>query len=263
VFENIALNNNGIGGMNMPKIFLQLTALACLAVFASAQATAKDLTGWGAVVMHGKGGGTGGVSSVSSALSAAGAKVVKPSMSWSSGYRTYSQSLDEVAGHIASLKAQGATRIALVGHSLGANVALGYGAQRGGVAAVVAIGPGHQPDKFVRQPEIRDSLDRAKKMVASGQGAQSASFADSNQGRSSQVNTTAAAYVSFFDPAGPAVMGRNSGSLRGAKLLWVVGSGDPGARSVAHGGTVINVSAGHFDTPSAGAAQIVSWLEKQ
>lgn len=125
------------------------------------------------------------------------------------------------------------------------------------------MGPGHQPDKFIRQPEIRESLERAKKMVASGQGGQSGSFADSNRGKSLQVTTTAAAYVSFFDPAGPAVMGRNSGSLRGAKLLWVVGTGDPGARSVAHGGTAISVSASHFDTPSAGAAQVVTWLQAQ
>ena len=203
------------------------------------------------------------MSAVSSALSSAGAKTVTPSMSWSSGYRTYSETLDEVGGHIASLKAQGATRIALVGQSIGANVALGYGAQRGGVAAVIAISPGHQPDKFIRQPEIRESFERAKKMVASGQGGQSASFADTNQGKSSQVTTTAAAYVSFFDPAGPAIMGRNSGQLRGAKLLWVVATGDAGARSVAHGGTIITVSGGHFDGPNAGAAQVVDWLAKQ
>jgi dienelactone hydrolase len=247
----------------MRKSFIHLALVACVAVFASVQVAAKDLSGWGVVVMHGKGGGTGGVSSVSSALSAAGAKVVTPSMSWSSGYRTYSETLNEVGGYVASLKGQGATRIALVGHSLGANIALGYGAQRGGVAAVIAMAPGHQPDKFIHLPEIRESLERAKKMVALGQGGQSASFADTNQGKKSQVSTTAAAYVSFFDPAGPAVMGRNSGSLRGAKLLWVVGSGDPGAKSVAHGGTVIGVSADHFATPAAGAAQVVTWLEAQ
>lgn len=64
----------------MRKTFIHIAAMACFAFFASPQVMAKDLSGWGVVVMHGKGGGTGGVSSVSSALQAAGAKVVTPSM---------------------------------------------------------------------------------------------------------------------------------------------------------------------------------------
>ncbi len=245
----------------MRKIFMWAFAVTCLLAVAPTPSVAKDLKGWGVVLMHGKGGGPNSMAGIASALSAAGATVVNPQMSWGNGYRTYSQTLDEVAGHIAALRQRGATRIALVGQSLGTNVALGYGAQRGGIAAIVAMAPGHQPDKFIRQPAIQESLERAKKMVASGHGGDTASFADTNQGSKLQVTATAAAYVSFFDPAGPAIMSRNAAQLRGAQLLWILGADDAGARSVAKGGKIINISGGHFETPRLAAPHVVDWLE--
>jgi dienelactone hydrolase len=240
------------------KAFINLVATACLAILVS-PAEAGDLNGWGVVVMHGKGGKPAQMTSVAAALSAAGASAVAPQMSWGNGYRTYSETLDEVAGHVASLRSQGATRIALVGQSLGANVALGYGAQRGGVAAIVAMAPGHQPERFIYK--TRASLARARQAVAAGHGDEVGTYLDINQGQEFEVRTTAAAYVSFFDPVGLAVMGRNAEQLRGAKLLWIVGAEDANAQSVAHGGKVVSVPGGHFETPRLSAEQVVSWLE--
>jgi dienelactone hydrolase len=245
--------------MLVQKIVTGFALLAALLFSTPDVAAAKDLTGWGVVVMHGKGGKPGSMMAVSSALSAAGATVVTPSMSWSSGYRTYSQTLDEVAAHINSLRAKGATRIALVGQSLGANVALGYGAQRGGVQAIAALAPGHRPEGFIRKSG--ESLARAKQAVAAGRGSEVGSYFDSNQGRDFQVQTTAAAYVSFFDPAGPAVMSRNAASLKGGSLLWVIGSGDASAQAVARGGKIVTVSGGHFETPKVAAPHVVAFLE--
>ncbi len=227
--------------------------------FLAGAAQAKDLKDWGVVVMHGKGGQPGSMSAISSALTAAGATVATPTMSWSTGYKTYPATLDEVAGHISSLRAKGATRIALVGQSLGANVALGYGAQRGDVQAVVAMAPGHFPERFASKSA--ESFARAKQAVAAGRGSEIGSYYDTNQGKEFQVRTTAAAYVSFFDPAGPAVMSRNAGNLKVRNLLWIVGTGDSGARSVAKGGKVVTVSGGHFETPKVSAPEVVSWLQ--
>lgn len=243
----------------MHKLMSFFVLLAALMLGAPGIATAKDLKGWGIVVMHGKGGKPASMSQVSAALTAAGAAVVTPTMSWSNGYKTYPQTLDEVAGHIAALRAKGASRIALVGQSLGANVALGYGAQRGGVQAVVAMAPGHRPEAFIGKSA--DSLARAKQAVAAGHGGEVGSYLDTNQGRVYQVQTTAAAYVSFFDPSGPAVISRNASSIKGASLLWIVGSGDAGAQAVAHGGKIIHVSGGHFETPKVSAPEVVNWLE--
>lgn len=243
----------------MRKAIISIFALICLAGFAPTAVQAKGLKGWGVVVMHGKGGKPANVASVAAALSSAGAVVVNPSMSWASGYRTYNEALDEVGGHIASLRSKGATRIALVGHSIGANIALGYGAQRGGVAAVIAMGPGHQPDRFITK--TKESLDRAKQAVAAGRGTETGTYLDSNQGQEFEIRTTAVAYVSFFDPAGPALISRNAAGLKGAALLWVVGNGDAPAKAVVSGGKSITVPGGHKDTPAAGAKDVVAWLE--
>lgn len=220
-------------------------------------AQAQALRDWGVVVLSGKAGGS--MSSVASALRAEGAKVSMPSMSYVSGsYRTYDATLGEVGAAVAQLRAHGARRIAVVGQSLGANVALGFGARRGGVHAIVAMAPGHQPDRFSSQTS--ESVKRAKQMVASGRGSETGGFTDVNQGRAFQVTTTAAAYVSFFDPAGPAVIGRNRGNLRGAKLLWIVGTGDAGARSVARGGKIVTVPGGHSSPMRVGGGEVVKWL---
>jgi len=242
----------------MRKTLLYMLAVVGFAGLAFA-AQAKDLAGWGVVVLHGKGGTSSGMRPVASMLQAAGAKVIAPTASWSNSYRTYGATLDEVGSYVAALRADGARRIAIVGQSLGANVALGYGAQRGGVDAIVAMAPGHQPDRILRSTS--ESLRRAKQMMAGGHGNQTASFVDVNQGRVFEVTTTAAAYVSFFDPAGPALMGRNAARLKRARLLWVVGTDDAGARAVARGGTIVTVGGGHFQMPRNGAAAAVNWLE--
>lgn len=240
------------------KTSLKILMVVCWFLLGASAAVAADLKGWGVVLLHGKGGSPGSMAAVASAMKSAGAAVVSPRFSWSSTYVTYDQALSEVGRYVSTLRGQGARRIALVGHSLGANVALGYATQRGGVQAVIAMAPGHQPEAFVSK--TGDSLARAKAEVAAGHGNQVDSFTDINQGRVSQVRTTAAAYVSFFDPSGPAVFSRNTGA-GGAPVLWVIGTGDPGASRVASGGTTVTVQANHFTTPAAGAAQAVSWLE--
>jgi len=222
------------------------------------EARAQTLRDWGVVVLPGK--AAGGMSSVAAALRAGGARVSVPSMSYTSGsYRTYDATLGEVAAAVAHLRAQGARRIAVVGQSLGANIALGFGARRGGANAIVAMAPGHQPDRYLDRTGA--SLKRAREMLASGRGSETAGFIDVNQGRAFEVRTTAAAYVSFFDPDGPALIGRNRGNLHGAKLLWIVGSHDERARSVARGGKIIIVPGGHAAPPRVGGDEIVRWLK--
>jgi hypothetical protein len=62
-------------------------------------------------------------------------------------------------------------------------------------------------------------------MVVAGRGDERASFIDMNIRGSFSVNTTAAIYLSFFDPTGPANMLDNTSRLR-APLLWVGGTAD-------------------------------------
>lgn len=227
--------------------------------FLAGVAQAKDMKDWGVVVLHGKGGSSAQMTPIASALQAAGAKVVAPTASWSKGYKTYDATMEEIGGYVAQVRAQGVKRVAIVGQSLGTNVALGYGAKRGGVDAIVAISPGHFPERFGKV--TGDSVKRAKDMVASGRGNEVGTFTDTNQGKVYDVQVTAAAYVSFFDPAGPAIMSRNAANLKTGNLLWIVGTGDAGAQSAAHGGKIITLPGSHFDMPKASANEVVTWLE--
>lgn len=238
-----------------------LAAVVGLTAAISSPAVAQTLDGWGIVLIHGKRGNTGNLAGLAAALSNERAATIQPTMSWTSRYRTYDETLSEIASQVARLRGKGAKRIALVGHSLGANVALGFGAQRGGVDAIIALAPGHQPDRFAAR--TAESLSRAKALVAAGRGGEVATFRDVNQGEVFDIRTTATAYVSFFDPAGPALMARNAGALKGAKLLWVVGTGDPGARAAARGGEIVTVQAGHGNTPSVGTGKVLAWLKAQ
>jgi dienelactone hydrolase len=236
--------------MRAARLFI---ALAFLVTGLATPSQAQGLKDWGVLVLHGKSGGGKSLEAVAAALRSKGAKVAMPAMSWVKSYTTYEATLEEVARHVAALRAQGARRVALVGQSLGANVALGYAARRGETEAVAAIAPGHQPDRFLRFTE--DSLHRAKEMMAAGRGAETAAFVDVNQGKKFEIRTTAAAYVSFFDPGGPAMMKRNAASLNNVKLLWVIGSEDVNARAVVVGGKTVSVAGDHFATAKAGAKE--------
>lgn len=238
-----------------------LTGLASLAsaplLPAIGLAQGGSLAGWGVVLIHGKAGGTGPLNAIDRQLKSAGAVTTIPRMSWASSYRTYDETLAEVARAIAAVRAQGARKVALAGHSLGANVSLGYAAKFGGVDAVIAMAPGHRPEFIVTV--AGDSLARAKGMVAAGRGGERARFTDFNQGQTYEITTTAAAYDSFFDPDGPAHMSRTAGRVR-APILWLIGSDDRPAQRVPVGGRTITIAAGHRDTPTKGAGEVVAWL---
>lgn len=219
-----------------------------------------ELKGTTVILIHGKAGGQGPLQPLAAALKAEGANVVLPRMSWVSGYRTYEQTLGEVQAAVQ--RARGG-RVVLMGHSLGANISMGYAARVGGVAAVVALAPGHRPDFIASQTE--DSLARAKAMVAAGRGQEKARFLDFNQGRTFPVTTTADAYVGFFDPSGPAASAAQ-GSGVGAPVLWVIGTSDRAAmndRAPYSRGTRIEVAAGHQDTPRVAVRQVIDWLRAQ
>jgi len=224
-------------------------------------AGAMEIKNTGVILIHGKAGGQGPLQPLAAALKKEGAIVSLPRMSWTSGYRTYDETLGEVQAAVQRARAAGASRIVLAGHSLGANIAMGYAARAGGIDAVVALAPGHRPDFIASQ--TGDSLQQAKAMIAAGRGSAKASFLDFNQGKTFPVTTSANAYVSFFDPRGSAADAASASGVR-SSILWVIGDGDRAAmndRAPYSGGTRIVVAAGHRDTPQASVSQVVGWLK--
>jgi pimeloyl-ACP methyl ester carboxylesterase len=231
----------------------------------------------GILLMHGKGGSSSEASPVGKlihTLEDNGFLVFAPDMPWSRE-RKYDKSFDEsmleIDDYIAELKKRGATKIVVGGHSMGANAALGYAARRDGLAAVLAIAPGHVPEINAVQEKLGHDWRRARKMVDAGKGAQPDEFNEINQGEGKKITMPAEVYLSWFDPDGPAVMPVNTSKLRpGTALLWIIGKGD---RMFARGkdyafdkapahpkNAYIVVEGGHKATPRKGESEIIAWL---
>jgi dienelactone hydrolase len=239
-----------------------------------AQAQGANLSGVGVVLMHGKGGAPGGfIGSTAAALQAAGAKVVMPEMPWSRARMydvTYEQAMAEIDKAVVQLKAQGATKIVVAGQSFGANAAIGYAARREGLAAVVALAPGHVPERPFFAQRVASAVAKAKQLVAEGKGDAPGIFPDQNQAKLFDVRASAKVYVSYFDPDGPAPMPRNAAAMKPVPFLWVIGREDPlfsaGAdyafnRAPKHPKSrYLVVNARHENTPDVAKGEVVVWL---
>jgi pimeloyl-ACP methyl ester carboxylesterase len=257
-------------------VTLLFAVVLLLCAGAMSQVLAADTIG--VVLMHGKAGtaSSGGpLGPLVRKLKKAGMIVVAPDMPWSrSRYlaKDYAGSMAEIDVAVDRLKRQGATRIVVAGHSMGANAALGYAARRDDIAGVVAIAPGHDPANYGFQKNVNHDYRRAKTMVDKGQGDAYERFADTNQGKRSTVRVKAEIYLDWFDPSGPAAMRANTEKLKpGTALLCVYGKGDrlrifgrPAAFDAAPPNpknVYLEVSSGHMQTPGIAADRIVEWIK--
>jgi pimeloyl-ACP methyl ester carboxylesterase len=251
-----------------------VAAMLCLLALAVAPVRAGGLSGVGVVFLHGKGVWSGAFDGgVPAALEAEGAVTASPEMPWSIRRMygaTYDEAMREIDVAVAGLKARGATRIVVIGHSLGANAAIGYAARRHGVAAVVALSPGHLPETAEMRSRTADAIVRARSLAASGETSRQL-WPDRIQGVPTFATASPAVYLSMFDPDGPAVIPRNAAALHGIPLLWIVGDSDPifaRGRNYAFArapknpkSRYVEVPAGHLAAPSAARGQVVEWLK--
>ncbi len=263
-------------------------AFACAAIVALALClvpgtgyaapTGGDLRGLGVLYLHGKASWPGAMNGgILKDLEGEGALTAAPEMPWSFNRRyaaTYDEALGEIDAAIAGLKRDGAQRIVIIGHSLGANAAIGYAARHPGLAGIVAIAPAHLPETDPMRDFVSGAVARAKELVAAGQGNVRESFPDMAQGIPLTAHATAAVYLSMFDPDGPAVIPKNAAAMGAAPhpvpLLWVVGKLDPidrrgpeyafNAAATNPKSKYIEVFAGHLTTPSAARSEIVAWI---
>ena len=258
------------------------TLVICLIAFLphSALAQRAPLAGFGVVLMHGKGGQPGSnIVSLAEALESQGAKVVRPRMAWSGqrGQPTsyeieFSAALRAIDPAIAELRKNGATKIFVGGQSIGANAAIAYGARYGKtIQGVIAIAPGHTPERWVQNREISRAILEARALIAQGQGDRMRPFPDINQGRSFDVPGTPRAWLSFFDPQGPASMPQSAQALPRIPFLWVIGRSDmlaqagadyAFARAPTHPGSrYVEIEAGHMDGPDKATSVVTEWLK--
>jgi pimeloyl-ACP methyl ester carboxylesterase len=241
-------------------------------------APGASLQGFGVVYLHGKGAWPGGLNGgILGSLKEEGALVATPEMPWSFHRRydaTYDQAMAEIDAAVANLKASGANRIIIIGHSLGANAAIGYAARHNDIAGVAALAPGHLPEVGNMREFVGAAVARAKTLIADGKGNVPQTFPDMAQGIPLTTTATPIVYLSWFDPDGPAVIPKNAQAIgaaaRPVPLLWVAGKLDPidgrgpeyafDAAAKNPKSKYVEVFAGHLTTPLAARQQVVDWI---
>ena len=259
----------------MPR-FLAVALLLFLSVVShpDSPALAAEVGPTAVVVLHGKLGGPDRlVADFAAQLSAAGFVVVTPEMPWSRR-REFAESFDvglrEIDTAVRGLRARGAARVVLAGHSLGGNAALAYAARYPGLDGLVCLAPAHTPEQPHQRQRFAADIALAREMVASGRGQDTALFHDVNMGKALELTVPAQSYLSYNDPDGPAVMPKNAAALKTAlPILWIVGARDPLTRpqsyvfdlAPAHPQSrYVSIDADHKGTPTAAAGLVVEWL---
>ena len=256
------------------KFFIKIAFIICSLITMPIYAQDK----LGVILMHGKMGSASDSSPVGELADYLRGKdiiVLAPDMPWSSDRefdKSYEDSMLEIDSIIKKLKTQGATKVVVGGHSIGANAAIGYGSRREGLTGILAIAPGHVPELAGYQNRIDNDWQRAQAMVDAGKGKEKEDFKDRNQGRNSEIEMTAEIYLSWFNPEGPAVMPENISEIKpNTPLMWIIGENDrmydrgpdyAFSESPEHPKNSYTVVGGsHKETPDIGRKQILNWLK--
>lgn len=255
-----------------------LLLLVALAVLAS-PSQAQDKIG--VLMLHGKNPGSSQdphFGKLKPAFEKAGMLVLLPDMPWSRGRYIdghWDKAMAEMAIHVTSLRSQGATKIVLVGHSLGVPAAMSFAARGGDVQALVLLAPGHVPKTYYNPQSVRvvrESIDEARALVAAGKGDSRERFNDINQGRQQIVVATAKDYLSYFDPESDAEMGVTAPRIPvGTPVLTVVGDEDyMFTRARAYfadklpanpKSQYLEVKANHLSTPAVASDAVLAWIK--
>jgi pimeloyl-ACP methyl ester carboxylesterase len=256
---------------------MRLLLAALVALAAPVANAASDI---GVVLMHGKQAPErqAALAALADQLQRNGMMVARPRMPWAAGAWeriavTVEAAHAQIDGHVADLRGRGARRIVVAGHSLGANVALSYAVERGNLAGVVMLGPGHSPAAYYRQmADFRAAIEKAGQMVNAGQGAQPFAGPDNNQGKTFTVTTTAEVYLSWMSPRRLASMPAQAPRLPpGIPVLLAIGDKDPSfataestifAPAAKHPySKFVPLQADHAGVIAAAAGTVADWLQ--
>ena len=193
------------------------SVLFALAVALPLAASAQTAPVIGIVVMHGKGGSPERlVAPLADGLTQKGYRVANLEMPWA-GKRNYDKDVaaaeQEVTAALTELRNKGAKKLFVAGHSQGAVFALHY-AGKHPLDGLIIIAPGGNVATAFYQQQIGASVSRARHLVTSGKGDERGEFDEYEGGRGNwSVNTTAAIYLTWFDPDGAMNQEKSSAAL--------------------------------------------------
>ncbi len=212
----------------MLRFFSKLAAMFLFTGAVVAQTTPQAV---GVVVMHGKGGSpTKFVAELASGLEAKGHLVANIEMPWS-GNRNYdvnpAAAEAEVDAALARLRAKGASRLFVAGHSLGGTFAFYYGSKHA-VDGIISIAPGASTASQVVREKLGGTLEEARKLVAEGKGGETARLQDFEGAKGTYaVVCKPDNYVLWFDPDGAMNLMKSIRALKPEMpVLLIVPKGD-------------------------------------
>ena len=256
-----------------------LLAVLLMAVGSQAPAAAAEADAIGIVVMHGKGGGPHSryIEPFARALESRWLLVANLEMPWSGG-RNYdvpvSRAEEEIEHAIAGLRAKGAAKVFVAGHSQGGAFALHF-AGKPRADGIIAIAPGGNVGGAIYRTKVAEALDRARKLVAAGKGAEHERLADYEGSRGIYVVVSPpASYVTWFDPDGAMNIPRAARAVDPkVPVLYVLPTRDyPGLLKAGpttfgalpkHPHTrLYEPSADHLNAPAASVDEIVRWTRE-
>jgi len=230
----------------------------------------------GVVVMHGKGSApSGSVAPLAQGLQSKGLRVANLEMPWS-GARNYDVDVAaaerQVEAALHELRAKGAKKLFLAGHSQGGMFAAYLGG-RLPVDGVIAIAPGGSTAGAGFQERLGEQVESARKLVAEGKGAEKVRLLDSEGARGTYPVVVAPVnYVSWFDPEG-AMNGMKSMRNMNAAIpfLYVAPTNDyPGLRRAKERTfsalppnrltRLAEVSSDHRGAPAACVDVVAAWI---
>lgn len=232
----------------------------------------------GIVIMHGKGGRpTGHVANLARALEGKGFLVANLEMPWS-GSRNYDVTVErgeqEVEAAVAGLRAKGAKKVFVSGHSQGGGFAL-HMAGKQGIDGVIAMAPGGDVGNRTFREQLGASLARARQLIAEGKGNALARLEDYEGARGTYpVIAAPAVYLTWFEPEGAMNMRRAARAANPqVPILWIVGQGErPGLRKANMPlyqtlpsnplTKLYEPNSDHLGTPTASADEIMRWTRE-
>lgn len=256
-----------------------LATFALAAAFTATPAAAQERIG--VLMLHGKNPGSNMDPTFRPQMTSferQGWMVRFPDMPWSRNRYLdghWDKAMAEVATEVAALRASGATKIVLVGHSIGTPAALSHAARGGDVQALVLLAPGHIPLGYHTFPcckVVQESINEARALVAAGKGDSRERFSDINQGRQLPVAATAKDFLSYFDPTSDAEMSVTAPRVpAGVPVMTVIGEKDPLFAIVRRyyvdklpanpKSKFLEVSGGHIDTPRVASDEVIAWIK--
>ncbi len=232
----------------------------------------------GIIIMHGKGGSPSRwVSDLATSMERSGYLVANLEMPWSGRINfslPVSKAEEDIDAALKGLRAKGAKRVFISGHSLGGAYAL-YLASRKAVDGVIIIAPGGNINNPAFRKNIADTLAHAEKLVAEGKGGERTQLQDYEAGKGHYpIDTIPAHYLSWHAPDGPFNMTRAAQEANPrVPVLFIIPTRDyPGLLASSPAifrmlppnplTQLVQPEADHLRAPAASANEIARWTRE-